>query len=157
MTKKNGKKSELTSGATSGKEVVGYGGNNNLTPGNPGNKGGVGQRPHAIREHCRGSFAQRVAILEAIADGEPLPMTKIDGDETKTIQVSAAIRERAQAIDMLGKYGGVAELSLTVDEQPEQAMTPERIAGLFEQLQRIKTVKQLEKLLVGAAKKQGEG
>ena len=100
--------------------------------GTSGNRGGSGRPPSAIREHCRGSFAQRVAILEAIADGEPLPMTKIDGDEEITIQVSAAIRERTQAIDMLGKYGGVDKLALTTDEQPEDEMTPERRLAIWE-------------------------
>ncbi len=122
--------------------------------GTPGNKGGTGRPPSAIREHCRGSFAERVAILEAIADGEPLPMTKIDGDETITIQVSAAIRERTQAIDMLGKYGGVDKLALTVDEQPEDEMTPERRLAIWEAIKRIKNVEELEKMMVNAAKKQ---
>ena len=83
-----------------------------------GKPGRSGRLPSAIREHCRGSFAERVAILEAIADGKPLPTTKIIGDKMVKIQLSAAIKERVQAIDMLGKYGGVAELALTVDEQP---------------------------------------
>ena len=122
--------------------------------GTPGNKGGTGRPPSAIREHCRGSFAERVAILEDIADGKPLSMTKIDGDEEITIQVSAAIRERTQAIDMLGKYGGVDKLALTVDEQPEDEMTPERRLAIWEAIKRIKTVEELEKTLVTAAREQ---
>jgi len=122
--------------------------------GTPGNKGGTGRPPSAIREHCRGSFAERVAILEDIADGKPLSMTKIDGDEEITIQVSAAIRERTQAIDMLGKYGGVDKLALTVDEQPEDEMTPERRLAIWEAIKRIKNVEELEKMMVDAAKKQ---
>ena len=115
---------------------------------------GSGRPPSKIREHCRGSFAKRVTILEAIADGQPLPMTRIVDGKTIETQVSAAIKERTQAIDMLGKYGGVAELALTVDEQPEEAHTPERAARLWEMLQRIKSVAALEKLLVDHAKKQ---
>ena len=158
MNKKNGKPSAKVSGKVSGKDLVEQEhGGALLRGGVVGHKGGRGQQPHAIREHCRGSFAQRVAILEAIADGEPLPMTKIDGDETTTIQVSAAIRERTQAIDMLGKYGGVDKLALTVDEQPEEADTPERAARLWMMLKQIKSVHALEKLLVGADKKQAEG
>ena len=126
-----------------------------LTPGGtPGNRGGSGRPPSTIREHCRGSFAERVPILEAIADGKPLPMTRIVDGERVDVEVSAAIKERTQAIDLLGKYGGVAELALTVDEQPEEAHTPERAARLWAMLQRIKSVADLEKLLVDHAKKQ---
>ena len=122
--------------------------------GGGGPRPGSGRPPSKIREHCRGSFAKRVTILEAIADGQPLPMTRIVDGKTIETQVSAAIKERTQAIDMLGKYGGVAELALTVDEQPEEAHTPERAARLWEMLQRIKSVAALEKLLVDHAKKQ---
>ena len=55
---------------------------------------------------------------------------------------------------MAAKYGGVAELALTVDEQPEEEMTPERVAALWERIERIKSVKQLERQLIGAAKRQ---
>ena len=58
---------------------------------------------------------------------------------------------------MAAKYGGVAELSLTVDEQPEQEMTPERLADFWERIERLKSVRQLEIQLVGEAKKQAEG
>ncbi len=122
--------------------------------GTQGNRGGTGRPPSTIRDHCRGSFAERVAILEAIADGQPLPMTRIVDGETVNIRLSAAIKERTQAIDLLGKYGGVAELALTVEEQPEEAHTPERAARLWAMLQRIKSVAALEKLLVDHAKKQ---
>ena len=58
---------------------------------------------------------------------------------------------------MLGKYGGVDKVALTVEEQPEQELTPERISSLWEQLETIKDVKQFEKILVAAATKQIEG
>ena len=58
---------------------------------------------------------------------------------------------------MLGKYGGVDKIALTSQEQPEDVITPERVADLFERLQRIKTVKQLEKMLTGIAAKQLAG
>ena len=151
MTKKN-------NGKDSGKDLVPqlHGGalKKGGMPGNKGNPQSSGIVPSAIRQHCRGSFAERVSILEDIADGNPMPMTKVVGDEVIELEISATIKDRTQAIDLLGKYGGVDKLSLTVDEQPEEAMTPERITSLFEQIQRIRTVKQLEKLLVGAVKKQ---
>ena len=125
-----------------------------LLSGGGGKREGAGRPPSTIREHCRGSFAERVPILEAIADGKPLPMTRVVDGKMKKVQGSAAIKERTQAIDLLGKYGGVAELALTVDEQPEEAHTPERAARLWAMLQRIKSVADLEKLLVDHAKKQ---
>ena len=98
-------KGRKTSGDTSGKAVVGYGGNNNLTPGNPGNKGG-GRRPHKVREIARASFAARIHILEEIADEE---------EERST--------DRIAALKLLSDTGGVDKIALTLEEQPEQEMT----------------------------------
>ncbi len=36
--------------------------------GKPGNRGGTGRPPSVIRERCRGSFEDRIAVLEEIAD-----------------------------------------------------------------------------------------
>ena len=108
------------------------------TGGTPGHKGGTGRPPSAIRELCRGSFAERLEVLTDIADDT----------EAKTI-------DRIRAIDLLGKYGGVDKLALTEEEQPVAgAMTPERIAEWWEQIERIKTVKGFEKMLTDAAKEQ---
>jgi hypothetical protein len=52
------------------------------------NVGGPGRPPSVIRERCRGSFYQRVNVLEEIADA---PDT-MPGD-------------RIRAIDVLGRYG----------------------------------------------------
>jgi len=135
--KKNGKAVAKTPNKT---PTTGHGVNGNLRAGNPGNLGG-GRRPHKVREIARESFADRIHILEEIAD---------DGEERST--------DRIGALKLLADTGGVDKLALTIDEQPEKEMTPERLGNLFEQIQRIKTVKQLEKLLVGAAKKQvGDG
>ncbi len=123
-----------------------------LRKGNPGNKGGGGIVPAHIRTHCRGSFAERVPVLEAIADGTPLPMTIVKNGESQTIQISATIKERVSAIETLGKYGGVDKLALTADEQPEDRMTPERRLELLEQMRRLVRIEEKEKLL--AAPKQ---
>ena len=63
---------------------------------------------------------------------------------------------RVRAIELLGKHQGMFTDKRAEEHggEPAEELTPERTAGLFEQLQRIKTVKQLEKLLVGVAKKQ---
>ena len=107
------------------------------TGGNPGNKGGTGRPPSKIRTKCRDAFEDRLPFLQGIVDDE---------DERTS--------DRIKAHDLLGKYGGVDKLTLTVDEQPEQEITPERIAGLWEQIQRIRTVEEFEKLLTGMAAKQ---
>ena len=102
-----------------------------LSPGNPGNKGNknatgrVPEHSH-LRTHCRGSFAERIPVLEAVADGTPLSMTIVKDGESQTIQISATIKERVQAIETLGKYGGVDKLAIPEDDQPEDRMTPER-------------------------------
>jgi len=159
VTKGNGK-AKKTSGETSG-EVVGYGGNNNLTAGNPGNKGnkgGLGAPPSAIREYCRGSFAQRVPILEAIADGEVMERMLLEGtDKELEVMKSAKVVDRIKAIDVLAKYGGVDKIALTAAELPEDVLTPERKLEIWESLQRINRVSQLEKLLTDVVKKQVAG
>ena len=63
--------------------------------------------------------------------------------------------DRIRAIDLLGKYGGVDKLALIVEEQPvREPMTRERAAELFERVKRVKSIHELEKMLVGAAEKQ---
>lgn len=111
-----------------------------LAGGVPGNAGGRGRPPSAIREAARLSFAKRMHVLDEIAENE-----------------EARDLDRIQALATLGKFGGVDKLALTVEELPEENMTPERLASLFETVQRIKTVGQLEKLLTGVVKKQVAG
>ena len=52
------------------------------------NRGGTGRPPSEIRERLRGSFDERVAVLEDIADSE-----------------AHAPADRLRAIDLLAKYG----------------------------------------------------
>jgi hypothetical protein len=59
-----------------------------LLTGNPGNGGGPGRPPSQIREQLRGSFEQRIRVLETIADSAV-------GDDA----------DRMRAIDMMAKYG----------------------------------------------------
>lgn len=65
---------------------------------------GTGRPPSIIRERLRGSFADRVKILETIADGKVIQRMTIDGKETRA-EVSADVGDRIKAIDMLAKYG----------------------------------------------------
>ena len=52
------------------------------------NSGGTGRPPSAIRERLRGSFDERVAVLEDIADSN-----------------AESTADRIRAIDLLAKYG----------------------------------------------------
>lgn len=69
-----------------------------LPAGKPGNVGGTGRPPSAIRERLRGSFEQRIAILEEIAD-----------------DTQAAKPDRMKAVDILAKYGLGTTKELTVE------------------------------------------
>lgn len=116
-----------------------------LQVGNPGNVGGPGRPPSAIRELCRGAFAERVPVLTAIADGEPVqngdvPLLRVlehahcpkCGDHLQPNslpdallvsvrgKVSASPGERTKAIDTLGKYGLDARTQLSVDDVKER-------------------------------------
>ena len=124
--------------------------------GTPGNKGGTGRPPSAIREHCRGSFAERVKVLETIADGEVIEKMLVEGSDGEIeVMKSARVTDRLKAIELLAKYGGVDKLALTADEQPVAGeLTPKRIAEWWEQIGRIKTIKGFEKMLTDAAKDQ---
>jgi len=54
----------------------------------PGHRGGPGRPPSALRERLRGSFEERIAVLEEIADDE-----------------EADPQDRIRAVDTLAKYG----------------------------------------------------
>ena len=68
------------------------------------NKGGPGAPPKAIRELLRARYAERVGILEQIADGQAIQKVKIDGIETDTL-ISADVGDRLKALDQMARYG----------------------------------------------------
>ena len=70
-----------------------------LGGGLPGHVGGGGRPSSVLRERLRGSFQDRVKVLEAIAD-DP----------------EADPQDRIRAIDVLAKYGLGVTRELTVDE-----------------------------------------
>jgi hypothetical protein len=100
--------------------------------GNPGNAGGSGRPPSALRDRLRGAMETRIPIIEQIADGEPivrteipvisvlrhvlcpkcggpLQMTERDPLMAMSItiigKVSASPKDRISAIDLAAKYG----------------------------------------------------
>src|SRR5712691_8321660 len=70
-----------------------------LDSGLPGHAGGGGRPSSALRERLRGSFQERVRVLEDIAD-DP----------------KADPQDRIRAIDVLAKYGLGVTRELSVDE-----------------------------------------
>lgn len=102
-----------------------------LKVGNPGNAGGTGRPPSEIRRQLRGAFADRVSILENIAEGHPTQtievpiasllayaecpkckgelLTWLTASQQSQIQVkvkaSATPRDQMTAMDLLAKYG----------------------------------------------------
>ena len=78
---------------TPSKLVVPSHGNGRIWQGPAANPvAGPGRPPDRIRERLRGSFEDRIALLEQIADG-------LLKDEKVTVQ------DRTRALDMLAKYG----------------------------------------------------
>ena len=69
------------------------------------NRGGTGRPPSVIRQRLRGSFEERIAVLEAIADGEAVERVRLPSGEETDTRKSAAVSERLKAIDLLAKYG----------------------------------------------------
>jgi hypothetical protein len=99
----------------SGKLVVPRHGGGLLRVGNPGNKGGTGRPPSEIRQRCRGSFYDRIRILEEIADGvvtitirEKCPNCghrAKKADLKGTLPDAPPTADRIRAVDRLGHYG----------------------------------------------------
>lgn len=111
-----------------------------LSGGMPGNAGGPGRPPSIIRERLRGSYEQRIAVLEQVADGEAMervevplatvlpharcpkcegPVEAKDAATLVLISVegtrSARVAERIAALDQMAKYGLGTTKELTVD------------------------------------------
>ena len=66
--------------------------------------------------------------------------------------------DRIKAHELLGRFGGVDKVSLTVEEQPEEVLTPDqsrkRIEEAWERIERVKSVEALEELVTKVAKQQ---
>jgi hypothetical protein len=98
----------------------------------PGHRGGGGRPPSVLRERLRGSFDQRVRVLEEIADDRCPDPT-----------------DRIRAVDVLGRYGLGTVREVTADEVRERlrvtlelirsALTPALASELISQLRRVWT------------------
>lgn len=120
--------------------------------GNPGNKGGSGVPPSAIRLHLRGGFYERVGILERMADGEVMQKMRVgltsvlpyvvcancgeaqiaakDPKDAAFVEievmVSASPKDRREAMDLMAKYGLGALREISVEN------VRERVAGTLD-------------------------
>ena len=135
-------KKKRTSGKTSGPRLVEQDhGGALLSGGVKGHKGAGGRPPSKVRERCRDSFEDRLPFLEGIVDDE----------EERT-------SDRIKAHELLGRFGGVAEISITLDEQSEEVLTPDqsrrRIEEAWERIERVKSVEALEELVTRVAREQ---
>lgn len=118
--------------------------------GNPGNAGGTGRPSSAIRDRVRGSFDERIPILEAIADGQVMQRIEVplhavlphvvcpscgeqgveaNGPEKLLLvtiegQVSAAPRDRIASLKVMADIGipAVRELSIELVRERIQKM-----------------------------------
>jgi hypothetical protein len=69
--------------------------------------GRIGRPPSEVRERCKGSFWERIAVLESIADNP-----------------KATSADRIRAMDTLGKYGGLQRVDVTTDDEAiDQSVT----------------------------------
>ena len=103
-----------------------------LHPNDPLLKAAAGQRamPSAVRDACRLAFADRVAVLAAIADGQPQTYIRVVGraraidhrlgvrpgtmidvevpEEERTVVIATpSLGERMAALEMLGRYAAL--------------------------------------------------
>lgn len=95
--------------------------------GTPGNKGGTGRPPSIIREKLRGSYEDRIKLLEDFADGRFVPAmppnaelaAKLESGKdaaTNVVMAVYAISDRLRALDQMAKYG----LGTTITETDTQ-------------------------------------
>jgi hypothetical protein len=83
------------------------------------NKGGTGPPPSTVIERCRGSFYDRVHILEELADSVSILRSKcekcghVPKDEVTAQHVEP--RDRIRAVDRLGFYGSLNASDVDAD------------------------------------------
>jgi hypothetical protein len=121
-----------------------------LLPGGTG-AAGAGRPPSAIREHLRGSWAERVRILVDIAEGRiGRRTTTKDGD---VIDLGPYPADRVRAIELLDRYGGVEKMLAELDDAAagERLEGPALVAQLRERVLRVLPLLGLDPAAVEAA------
>jgi hypothetical protein len=78
----------------------------------------AGRPASAVRDAARLAFAERLHVLKAIADGEPVHKVEIPGKEGVTVmKVSASPGDRIRALEVLAKIGLPAQIE-SADGKP---------------------------------------
>ena len=75
-----------------------------------------------------------------------------NGDEYTTVRTEIELHDAKDAVIQMAKLHSMFRDN--VDEAGDEEMTPERIAEMWERLERIKTINEFEKMLVAAAEEQ---
>lgn len=96
-----------------------------LSGGVPGNKGGTGRPPSAIRRELRETFADLISHLQRIAAGEVVEKVVMPGGEETEIMRSASVADRIRAMDLLAKYGLGTKQEIT---GPDDGAIPHEIS-----------------------------
>jgi hypothetical protein len=125
-----------------------------LTGGQKGNRGGPGRRPSLLRERLRGSLAERIPVLEAIADGEVMEhtevrladilphvrcptcrdsLTPIAGGVRETVRIGAMVstapNERINAVALLARFGLGTNDAISVELVGQKLIETYQILG----------------------------
>ncbi len=130
-----------------------------LSGGKRGGTPGTGRPPSALRERLRGSFEDRIQILEEIADGEiTLRLTqkcehcgKEPSQPAPTVEevlkIVPPITDRLRALDLMAKYGLGTTKELTIEHVRERlsgtiaviqrSLPPEQANRILEQLREV--------------------
>lgn len=92
--------------------------------GTPGNPGG-GRPPSVLRERLRGSFAERIPVLEGFADGVvPLSQRCEFCGKEPTEKLEAVLKvlgnDRLRALEIMAKYGLGVTKALSDEEVKER-------------------------------------
>jgi hypothetical protein len=124
--------------------------------GTRGNAGGTGRPPSELRARLRGSFDQRIAVIEAIADGDAIKHVRVplaavwphvhcprcnghveltSAEAASLIEVtgfeSASPSDRIRAIDLTAKYGLGTQQEITGKDGEPLLGAAERRAAIL--------------------------
>ncbi len=101
--------------------------------------------------------------LKSSADLKP-GMSAAVSEVTETIgekggSIKFRLHDKRGALESIGKHFGMFTDKRAEEhggEPAEEELTPERMVSLWERVERVKTIKQFERMLVAASKKQGK-
>ena len=116
--------------------------------------GGPGRTTNAFRNAMQVAAMDALPVIVAIVAGEVQGKVWKDGKKGKEIAISCSPSERVRAWEALCRYGGVDKLPLLL-ENPADAKdySREDYERMWRQIERMRDIKQLEKMFTEHAKK----